>query len=81
MLNVINPPMRKFLCLEIIIIVLSSVSNYFISESPTQGYFLVQKSRILLWKHGPLLPALPPIQAMIMGFAHCKLCLKRDASE
>lgn len=48
----INPPMRKFLCSGIIITVISSVRNYFTSESPTQGYSLVQKTITSPWKDG-----------------------------
>ena len=59
--------MRKFLCLRLLMAVISPKSNYFTFESLTQGYFLVQKSRILLWKMAPPSPCPPPNQAVVVS--------------
>lgn len=73
--------MRKFLHLGIIIIVLSSVSNYFTSEKSNTGFFpCAENENFALERWASLLLALPPIQALFMAHYNCKLPPLTDVS-
>lgn len=67
----INVPMRKFSRLGIIIIVLSPVSNYFTSASPTQGAEN-QNFALERWRSLPPCPATHPgsVYGLFLAVSH-----------